>query len=66
MKPNVTIQGSKIKNDLLLLKNEVNPNKKSSRLQCENGNRDQEQQHRWQDYGKQKARAILRFYPKGV
>lgn len=28
MNPNVTIQGSKIKNDLLLLKNGVNPNQK--------------------------------------
>ena len=29
MNPNVTIQGSKIKNDLLLLKNSVNPNQKT-------------------------------------
>jgi hypothetical protein len=29
MNPNVTIQGSKIKNDLLLLKNGVNPNQKT-------------------------------------
>jgi hypothetical protein len=29
MNPNVTIQGSKIKNDLLLLKNGINPNQKT-------------------------------------